>query len=231
MDPKAKGSFVSPAKVESDLSGKRMEAAAAKEKAERATASSDSAETDDTAKEAREAAGLPDTILSAVDNREMPFLEFRGKYKAIFDQVQDKVHLSRGCVSFKTTVARGQTVGITTLSSGQQKIVHHLSKATKTGLSTGVVQDEFYRWTLLFSLVEYGAQNVSVPKPPRVFSSGPLADKSEEALLEYLNNTEVVEKLERLDDISAMVHSEIVNVAIDVMTAGSLAIREDMVNP
>lgn len=219
-----KGSFASREKIEEKIRQDRAEA--------QSTDAEDSASTEsteETAKE-REEAGLPEKVMCGAEGKEIAFDEFRVMYTPIFDAIRDKVHLSRGWVDYGTQVA-GQRVRIRTLTTGEQKFVSYMSKATNSGFSSSVDQDEFYRWSLMFSLTDYGAQNVSVSSPPRVFSNGPLSDPSADEAEEYTKKELVSAKLKLLDDMPYAVYDRLIGVMVDVFFATQLAIREDMVNP
>jgi len=228
------GSFQSKEKIEEQIRRDRTEQAAKAAQNERLK---EEAESEGEEKKEDSPTAIPKKVPCAVHGKEIPFEKFRKRYEDVFDQVKDKVHLSRGCVEFSASVGGGQRIKVKTLSSGEQKFVSHMSKATNSGFSKAVDQDEFYRWTLIFALIQYGTQNVSVAAPPRVFSSGPFQEKSEEDVEAYLglgeieSDSKVREKLDLIDSLPQMVYNEITGIVVDVMQATSLAIQEDVVNP
>ena len=174
---------------------------------------------------------LPKFVDSSVHGR-LSFENYRKKYEAVFDQVRDKVHLTKGHVELQTEIS-GQKISLSSLTKGQQRFVNYIARgdASMAKMPSIDEQDEFGRWFLLMAITTTGAKDVRLPRPPRISSSAFGKDQTESDIKEYLANEQVKSKLEWLDDLSHEVYQHMFNVVTDLMTAVFLAVREDLINP
>jgi len=231
---KVKGSFSqSPANVNEQIKRDRAaEAVKAKatEDAERNKLAADNtpgdAETDGELPLA-----LPKFVESSVHGR-LSFENYRKKYETVFDQIRDKVHLTKGYVELKIEIS-GQKISLSSLTKGQQRFVNFIARgdASMAKMPSVDEQDEFGRWFLLMAITSAGAKDVRLPKPPRISSSAFGKDQTEVDIKAYLADEQVKSKLEWLDDLSHEVYQHLFNVVTDLMTAVFLAVREDLLNP
>lgn len=232
-DGKVKGSFSkSPNAVNEQIKRDRAEAAMqakADEEKERDKVAKESGNQE--AGEGEQPATLPKFVDSAVYGR-LTFEHFRDKYLSVFEQVRDKVHLTKGYVEFTTEVG-GQKISLSSLTKGQQRFVNYISRgdAAMTKMPSLDEQEEFGRWFMLMAVTTAGAKDIRLPKPPRISSSDFEKEATDKAVQEYLKNEKVQSKLNWLDDMANEVHQHLFNLTTDLLTAVFLAVREDILNP
>lgn len=233
-DGKVKGSFShSPSAVQEKIRRDRAaEALKAKnaEDAERERLAREN-RTDETAEEGEQPFSLPKLVDSSVYGK-LSFEHFKEKYKSIFDQVRDKVHLTKGCVEFEVTVS-GQKISLSSLTKGQQRFVNFISRgdSSTSRLPSVNDQEEFGNWFLLMAITAAGSQDIRLPRTPRISSSEFERERTDEEVTAFLANEKVQSKLNWLDDMANEVYQQLYNVATDIITATFLAVREDIVNP
>lgn len=231
-DGKVKGSFSkSPAAVNEQIKRDRADAAVKAKDLE--DKERDRLAKENVEKEAVEEqpSVLPKFVDSAVFGR-LTFDHFREKYLTVFEQIRDKVHLTKGAVDFNTEIS-GQKISLSSLTKGQQRFVNYIARgdASMSRMPSLDEQEEFGRWFLLVSITTAGAKDVRLPKPPRISSSEFEKDRTDKAIEEYLKNEKVLSKLDWLDDLANEVYQHLFNVVTDLMTAVFLAVREDILNP
>lgn len=230
---KMKGSFgKSPGAVNDEIKRERAEATvAAKEREEKEREKVADTNKNGESAENKATPILPETVDSAVYGT-LKFEDFKEKYESVFDQVRDKVHLTKGYVEFETELG-GQKIALSSLTKGQQRFVNFVARgdASMTKMPSLDEQEEFGRWFLLMAITKAGAKDVRLPKPPRISSSDFEKDKTEDAVKAYLEDKQVESKLTWLDDLANEVYQHLFNIVTDLMTAVFLAVREDVLNP
>jgi len=231
---KVKGSFSkSPGAINEQIKRDRAAESVklkASEDAEREKLARENKGGDDDA-ESEQPSILPKHVDSAVYGK-LTFEAYREKYLSVFEQVRDKVHLTKGYVEFNTEIS-GQKISLSSLTKGQQRFVNYIARgdAAMTKMPSLDEQEEFGRWFLLMSITSAGAKDVRLPKPPRVSSSDFEKDKTDRTIREYLDNKQVESKLTWLDDLAQEIYQHLFNVVTDLLTAVFLAVREDILNP
>lgn len=232
-DGKVKGSFSkSPNAVNEQIKRDRADAAVkAKELEDKERDRLASENTGKAEEVGEQPSTLPKFVDSAVYGR-LTFDHFKEKYLTIFEQIRDKVHLTKGAVDFHTEIS-GQKISLSSLTKGQQRFVNYIARgdASMTRMPSLDEQEEFGRWFLLVSITAAGATDVRLPKPPRISSSEFEKESTDKAIEDYLKNEKVRSKLVWLDDLANEVYQHLFNVVTDLMTAVYLAVREDILNP
>lgn len=226
-----KGSMASPSKIEQQINKDREAEAAAHDQKTKESAES-LREGESPAQEKESPFELPKLVDSVVYGR-IKFEKFREHYAPVFEAVRDKVHLTAGRVTFKTTMTGGMKISLSSLSKREHRFVNYISRGESSifkQMTTGD-QEELGRWLLVLSLRQYGQSDLSVPPPPPIYTSGPLAEDLETSIKKYLKDEVVQKKLEWVDNLANEVFVYLFNAITDVFTALYLAIQEDMENP
>lgn len=226
-----KGSFFDPKKIEETLKQDRAKNASTSSLAENNDPKLDKDKAEKPGAEKEEFLVLPEMVISGVHGR-LTYEHFKEKYEKIFTAVKDKLHLAHGFAELATTTTGRTHLVLRSLTKGQLRFVNLMSKdASYIGSQQRLDEEEFLRWALVFSLSQYGQLDVSVPKPPTLYTQGAAGEKMEAIVADFVAQEKVKGKLALLDDMPIPVYSVLVNLYVDLSTALSLAIQEDIKNP